>query len=93
MIGVPYYGTYTEIFNTNDISFGGSGSGNPQPVHSVDVKNHGYDQSASFTVAPMSVMFFEVKKEERPKVKPPKMEIHKQDNKALNKPDLKNNRE
>lgn len=93
MIGVPYYGTYTEIFNTNDISFGGSGSGNPQPVHSVDVKNHGYDQSASFTVAPMSVMFFEVKKEERPKVKPPKMEIHKQENKALNKPDLKNNRE
>lgn len=66
MIGVPYYGTYTEVFNTNDLRFGGTGTGNPEPVHSEDVKNHGYDQSASFTIAPMSVMFFEVKKEKRP---------------------------
>ncbi|MGI5895589.1 MAG: 1,4-alpha-glucan branching protein GlgB [Oscillospiraceae bacterium] len=66
-IGVPYYGTYTEIFSTNDERFGGTGCDNPAPIHSEDVPGHGYEQSISLTVSPMSVMFFRVDKEERPK--------------------------
>ena len=66
-IGAPYYGTYTEIFSTNDERFGGTGCDNPAPIHSEDVPGHGYEQSISLTVSPMSVMFFRVDKEERPK--------------------------
>ena len=70
MIGAPYYGTYTEIFSTNEERFGGSGADNSEPIHSADVPNHGYEQSISLTVSPMSVMFFQVKKEQRPKAAP-----------------------
>ena len=60
-IGVPYKGVYTEVFNTDDVEFGGNGISNVSDILSEDVPMHGYEQSIVLTIPPLSVMYFKCK--------------------------------
>ena len=64
--GVPYRGSYTEVFNSD--SDDGSAYLNGT-VESEPVPMHGYDQSVTVEIPPFSVMYFTVKKA------PPKKKI------------------
>ena len=55
-IGVPFEGRYKLVFNSDDVKFGGSGVAE-KSVKSEEIPMHGYDQSISLTIAPLSVMY------------------------------------
>ncbi len=67
-IGVPEYGIYDEVFNTDDPRYGGSGVLNGKGIETSDIAIHGCEQSISITVPPLSVSYFKLaEKKERPK--------------------------
>ena len=73
-IGVPVYGIYKEVFNTDDTKYGGSGVGNGDKILTDDIALHGCGQSLSVTVPPMSVSFIKLaEKLEKPKPEVPKV--------------------
>ncbi len=51
-------GTYKEIFNSNKLEFGGTGSGNHDTIISSDGEIHGYRSHISLTIPPLSAIFF-----------------------------------
>ncbi|MDE7225576.1 MAG: alpha amylase C-terminal domain-containing protein, partial [Ruminococcus sp.] len=53
---VPYKGTYKVVFNTDDAEFGGSGV-SAKSYKAEKEPMHGFDQSISMTLAPLSVMY------------------------------------
>ncbi len=55
-IGVPKSGRYKLVFNSDDEAFGGSGIAS-KSVKTVKFPMHGYDQSISLKIAPLSVMY------------------------------------
>lgn len=60
-IGVPYSGTYTEVFNTDDERYGGNGISNKN-VKTEKIPMHDLEQSMALTLPPFSVMYFTKKK-------------------------------
>lgn len=56
-IGVPVVGIYTELFNSQDKKFGGIGPKNEQPINADTQPMHGFPQSITLTLPPMSVIF------------------------------------
>ena len=52
-IGVPKAGAYREIFNSDDMAYGGSGKINVGPLETKDGNIHGYDQYIEVTVPPI----------------------------------------
>jgi 1,4-alpha-glucan branching enzyme len=56
-IGVPCEGTWKEILNSDGEKFGGSGSGNPQPVQSKNLTWHGQPFSVNIVLPPLAVVF------------------------------------
>lgn len=52
-IGVPEFGTYKEIFNSDNKTFWGSGIENP-PVKSENIPSHGQPYSISLTLPPLA---------------------------------------
>ena len=59
-LGAPNSGTYKEILNSDDEAFGGSGSVHNKAVRSKKKPLHGFEQSITITLPPMSVLYFEV---------------------------------
>ncbi len=59
-IGVPYEGTYTLIFDSDAAAFGGSGTA-AKTVKSSYFSMHGFDQSISLTLPPLSVQYYKLK--------------------------------
>nr|WP_297704821.1 1,4-alpha-glucan branching protein GlgB [uncultured Butyrivibrio sp.] len=57
-IGVPVDGRYTEIFNSDDVSFGGTGMLNPGKLESNRKEADGRDYSISIKIAPVSLSIF-----------------------------------
>jgi 1,4-alpha-glucan branching enzyme len=57
-IGVPDAGGYRELFNSDAEMFGGSNLGNGGRVEAEGVGHHGYAQSLSLTLPPLSVLVF-----------------------------------
>ncbi|MBQ4596624.1 MAG: alpha amylase C-terminal domain-containing protein, partial [Firmicutes bacterium] len=55
-IGVPKAGTYKEVFNSDDMAYGGSGKINVRPLETKEGKTHGYDQYIEVTVPPIGGM-------------------------------------
>lgn len=55
-IGVPYYGKYELLFNTDDAIFGGSGV-SEKSFRTVEEPMHGFEQHISMTLAPLSVVY------------------------------------
>ncbi len=58
-IGVPQYGIYNTIFNTDDDQYGGYGcANNPADIMTTTEPCHNLDQSIVINIPPMSAMFF-----------------------------------
>lgn len=56
-VGVPPATSYDEIFNTDDIRFGGSGVVNKGAIRVKNVPDHGMKQSIQLTIPPLAVVF------------------------------------
>ncbi len=57
-IGVPQSGTYKLIFDSDAVEFGGSGSADKIYI-TKNIQMHGYDQSISLTLPPLSVLYLQ----------------------------------
>ncbi len=56
-IGVPFAGTYNQVFSSDGKEFGGSGVVNSK-IKTIEEPMHGYDQCISLTIPPLSVLYF-----------------------------------
>lgn len=63
-LGVPYMGKYIEVFNTDDVEYGGSGYASNGSVDAVKESRHGRPQSISVDIAPLATMYFKLEKTE-----------------------------
>jgi len=57
-IGVPERGTYRLVFDSDAAEFGGSGTA-AKTYRSTDIEMHGYDQSISLTLPPLTVLYLQ----------------------------------
>jgi 1,4-alpha-glucan branching enzyme len=57
-IGVPEYGYYDEVFNSDDEKYGGYGITNGHRIKANEKPMHDYDWSINLSLPPMSAMFF-----------------------------------
>ncbi|PKM94188.1 MAG: 1,4-alpha-glucan branching enzyme [Firmicutes bacterium HGW-Firmicutes-1] len=55
-IGVPYKGTYKEIFNSDDLRFGGSGLVNSNILSSADEEWDGREQNIGLIIPPLATV-------------------------------------
>jgi 1,4-alpha-glucan branching enzyme len=58
-IGLPTAGTWREVLNTDAAHYGGSGVGNLGAVQAEGPASHGQPHSATFTLSPLGVAWFE----------------------------------
>ena len=63
-IGVPYAGTYEEVFSSDRIEFGGSGVSNGKKRSKAE-EMHGMEQVIDLKIPPLSVLYFKGKKRAR----------------------------
>jgi 1,4-alpha-glucan branching enzyme len=56
-IGLPAAGPWREIFNSDAVSYGGSGMGNGGGVTAHDAPSHGWPASAQIVVPPLATIF------------------------------------
>lgn len=64
-IGVEQAGDYEIVLNTDDEQFGGNGVITKKVISSEKVEMHGYKNSISLTLPPLSVMYLERKPKKR----------------------------
>ncbi len=76
-IGVPNWGVYTPILNSDDKKYGGNGT-RVSKVKSEEIPSHGCDYSISVTVPQMSTLILSVTKQKAPAKKQVK-ELKKDD--------------
>ena len=57
-VGVPFAGKYKEIFNSDDVKFGGEGNTNPRVKTSKKQEWDGYENSIRITVPPLGIAIF-----------------------------------
>jgi 1,4-alpha-glucan branching enzyme len=55
-IGAPVAGTWTEILNTDELKYGGSGVVNTAPIHTEMQEAHFYPQRFTLTLPPLAVI-------------------------------------
>ena len=55
-VGVPEWGWYRELLNSDSECYGGSNMGNGGGVHTEAIPAHGFDQSISLTVPPLGFL-------------------------------------
>ncbi len=68
-IGVPEYGVYAEVFNSDDEQWGGTGKSNGTNIHAVEEEMHGLEQSIHINLPPMSALYLKcVSTEKKPSV-------------------------
>ena len=58
--GVPKLGYYKEVFNTDNVKYGGKGGGNPRAVHSKKGAMHGRENHIKVNIPAMTTLFFTV---------------------------------
>ena len=56
-IGVPKKGYYKVVFNSDDTAYGGNGGGDRDRLHTEAVNMHGFEQSLSLTLPPLSTIY------------------------------------
>ena len=56
-IGVPDNLEFKEVFNSDDLSFGGSGVLNDKPLHAEEASYHGRPYSLTLTIPPLAVVY------------------------------------
>ena len=62
-IGVPYRGTWKEVFNSDDSKYGGSGVVNAGLLYTTPVKYHGKDNSVAITLPPLGMTILKLNEE------------------------------
>jgi len=62
-IGVPYRGTWHEVFSSDELKYGGSGVLNKGNLLTTPVKYHGKDYSISITLPPLGISVLKLKEE------------------------------
>ena len=77
-IGVPYEGQWQQVLSTDDAKYGGTGEIDNKKKKTEDYSMHGYDQSITIDIPPLSAMFF--------KYIPPKKRKAKTESAAAEKP-------
>ena len=65
-MGVPVAGTYKELLSSDDEAYGGGGVHN-KPLRSRKKPMHGFDQSITVTLPPLSTVYFSVPEAKEPK--------------------------
>jgi len=61
-IGVPFLGEYEQVFNTDDVKYGGSGQVIEKPVASIKKPFHNQKYSLTIKVPPMATLVLKVNK-------------------------------
>ena len=56
-IGIPKKGAYKIAFNSDDVDFGGEGKGNKGKLKTESINMHGFEQSISLDLPPMSAIY------------------------------------
>ena len=56
-IGIPKKGAYKIVFNSYDVEFGGEGKGNKGKLKTESINMHGFEQSISLDLPPMSAIY------------------------------------
>ncbi len=56
-IGIPKKGAYKIVFNSDDVEFGGEGKGNKGKLKTELINMHGFEQSISLDLPPMSAIY------------------------------------
>ena len=59
--GVPPKRQYEEVFNTDDVCWGGSGVVNPEPIFTERIPSHGEEQSISLRIPPLGAVILQGK--------------------------------
>lgn len=67
-IGVPQKGTYYEVFNSSSAKYGGS-EVSGKSFKSQIIPMHGYDNSISMSIPPLSVVYLKKRKQNSKKIK------------------------
>jgi 1,4-alpha-glucan branching enzyme len=60
-VGVPYGGFWDEVFNSDFVGFGGSGTGNGS-CQSWEQENHGRAHTISLTIPPLGATFLKFRR-------------------------------
>ncbi len=81
-IGVPYGGTYEVVFNSDEVDYGGTGTGTSGKVKSVGEPMHGFENSISLDLAGLSTIYLKLVRKNP--VRKPKAQAEKT-NKKQNK--------
>ena len=55
-IGVPEMGFYEEVFNSDDLKYGGSNVSNESELETAPIPKHGKTHSLSLTLPPLSII-------------------------------------
>ena len=66
-IGVPFAGTYEEVFTTDAEEFGGNGITNGNAIKTLDEPMHGFEQCIPLTLPPLSVIYLKCKRRKQTK--------------------------
>ena len=56
-IGVPKKGNYKVVFNSDAVEFGGLGKGNGDKIKTEEINMHGFEQSVSLDLPPLSAIY------------------------------------
>jgi 1,4-alpha-glucan branching enzyme len=62
-IGVPYRGTWKEVFNSDDVKYGGSGVLNSGLLYTTPVKYHSKDNSVAISLPPLGITVLKLNEE------------------------------
>ena len=65
-VGVPYYGTFREVFNSDAEEFGGSGMRNARPLIAKRFEVDERSEAITLKLAPYAVLIFSCTRRERP---------------------------
>ncbi len=65
-LGLPEYGEYELVFNTDSADFGGDGIEAKRLIKTSLEPMHGFQQSSEFTIPAMSVMYYKLKRKLKP---------------------------
>lgn len=82
--GVPVSGQYKELFNTDSVKYGGSGTENAKPMRSKKKPLHGFEQSITMDIPAMATVYLSVPVKRKPKAE--KAEAEKETKKSAAKP-------
>lgn len=65
-LGLPEYGEYELVFNTDSTDFGGDGIEVKKIIKPTLKPMHNFEQSGEFTIPAMSVMYYKLKRKLKP---------------------------